>query len=552
MTKDYGSLEMRGDRWVMTGIPPHVAIRLKATFPRIPKSETSAFTFHNTPEVSADLDWFLNRYPMRMSAADVARLRGGRGQFEKQRDEIETIMLPEWEPPEHSGFRPGFAMYQGQAQAVEIARRLGRLLCMDDVGLGKTVIALGILTNPDYLPGAVIAPSHLPSQWVNDFIKPFTGLSSHIIKGTKPYSLPRADLFLFKESNICGWVDIAATGMFKSAVFDEAQGFRHGTATVKGKAARVFANNAKLRLALTATPVYNYGSEIFNIVELIAPGALGEWWDFVREWCTGRDGKWVVKDPDALGTYLRELQLVVRRLRQGRPVNTITIEVDHDEKVEQDSLALARTLAGRVVSGSFVERGQAARELDSLARMVTGVAKARSVAAYVRILLKAGKPIVLAGWHRDVYEIWLKELAEFNPVLYTGSESTAQKDRAKESFIKGETNLFIISLRSGVGLDGLQRRCSTVVIGELDWSPKVHEQIIGRLDRPGQLDDEVTAIYLFTNSGSDPTVMGVLGLKASQSRGIVDPMSGVVTVHSDESRIRKLAESYLQQTGAAA
>lgn len=549
--KAYGKLEMHGDRWLMTGIPPHVAIRLKATFPRINKSESAAFTFHDTPEVSADLDWFLNRYPMTMSADDKSRLKGGRGAFEKQRDEIETIMLPEWTPQERSGFRPGFAMYQMQSQAVEIAERLGRLLVMDDVGLGKTVVGLGLLTNPANLPGAVIAPSHLPTQWVNDFIKPFTGQMSHIIKGTKPYSLPRADIYLFKESNICGWVDIASTGMFKTAIFDEMQGFRHGVSTVKGQAARVFANNAKLRVGLTATPVYNYGSEIFNIIELIAPGVLGDWNEFVREWCTGRDGKWVVKDPDALGTYLRELQLVVRRLRQGRPINTLTIEVQHDEQVEQDSLALARTLAGRVMSGSFVERGQAARELDAFARMVTGVSKARSVAAYVRIMLKAGKPVVLAGWHRDVYEIWLKELAEFKPVLYTGSESTTQKDAAKEAFIKGDTDLFIISLRSGVGLDGLQKRCSTVIIGELDWSPKVHEQIIGRLDRPGQQEDEVTAIYLFTNSGSDPTVMGVLGLKASQSKGIVDPMSGVVTVHSDESRIKKLAQSYLQQSGAA-
>ena len=90
----------------------------------------------------------------------------------------------------------------------------------------------------------------------------------------------------------------------------------------------------------------------------------------------------------------------------------------------------------------------------------------------------------------------------------------------------------------------------TVVFGELDWSPKVHDQVIGRLDRPGQTKP-VTAYFLHADGGSDPLVVAMLGLKASQSKGIVDPLSGAEVVHSDESRIRLLAERYLAQSEAA-
>jgi CO dehydrogenase/acetyl-CoA synthase gamma subunit (corrinoid Fe-S protein) len=83
-----------------------------------------------------------------------------------------------------------------------------------------------------------------------------------------------------------------------------------------------------------------------------------------------------------------------------------------------------------VLSGSFTERGQAARELDIQARRITGLAKARYVAAYVRILIKSGTPVLLAGWHRDVYDVWLDELAEFNPVMYTGSETSTGARRS--------------------------------------------------------------------------------------------------------------------------
>lgn len=384
-------------------------------------------------------------------------------------------------------------------------------------------------------------------QWAA-FIARFTTFSSHIIKGTRPYELPAADIFIFKYSNVAGWVDVAATGAFKALVFDEVQELRNGTATAKGMAARRFCDAAELRVGLSATPIYNYGAEIFEVVEFIAPGALGTVHEFWREWC-GYKGK--VKDPDALGTYLRDQHIAVRSVRAGLPVNVVTLEVGYDEEVEAEEETLARTLALRVVSGSFVEAGKAARELDILLRRVTGLAKARHVAAQVRMLLDAGTPVLLAGWHRDVYDIWREALGRYRPVFYTGTESPKQKDEAKRAFCAAETDLMIISLRSGAGLDGLQHRCSTLVVGELDWSPKVHEQLIGRLDRPGQRD-EVTAIFLHADGGSDPLVVDMLGLKASQSRGIVDPLSGVQEIHSDDSRLKRLAEDYLARKGGGA
>lgn len=63
--------------------------------------------------------------------------------------------------------------------------------------------------------------------------------------------------------------------------------------------------------------------------------------------------------------------------------------------------------------------------------------------------------------------------------------------------------------------------------------------------------DEVTAIYLDSDDGSDPLVMDMLGVKASQARGITDPLAGVQQVHSDESRIKLLAERYLAREAGA-
>lgn len=544
--KEYGSLKKIGERWVMSDIPPHVSLRLKANFPRIAKTQTNDFTFQDTPGNCADLLWFTQRYEMKMSAGDRAVLSGGRTLFDQQRADIERIFLPDWKGAARVGFKPGYALRSEQDQAVEVVQRLGRLLVADSVGAGKTYTAMGCMVGSPYLPAAVCASTHLPDQWVKQFLDPCTYLRSHIIKRVSPYSLPDANVYLFRYSNIAGWSDIAAKGIFKTFICDEVHHLRTGAETDKWQAAKIFCDNANVRLFMSGTPIFNYGDEVFNIMELLEPGCLGERQEFIREWCTsGPGGKFVVKDPVALGSYLREMQLVIRRVKKGKPVNTLVIEVDSDEEVERDAEALTRSLALKVVNGSFLESGQAARELDALARLVTGLAKAKSVAAYVRILLRSKVPVILGGWHRDVYKIWLEELAEFNPVMFTGTESPRQKEKSKNAFINGETDLFIISLRSGEGLDGLQQRCSCVVHGELDWTKKVHEQLDGRVNREGQDADEITSIYLVTNTGSDPTVMSVIGLKESQFKGIFDPTLGVETVRTDTSRIKMLARDYL-------
>lgn len=301
----------------------------------------------------------------------------------------------------------------------------------------------------------------------------------------------------------------------------------------------------------SATPVYNMGDEIYNVMNLIYPECLGTRDEFIREWCVSYGQGYKVTDPKALGSYLRERFLVLRRTRTevGRElpiINKIVHTVDYDHEAVRTFEELAKQLAMKVSQGTFLERGEAARELDMLARLNTGISKARYVAAYVRILLENGEPVILAGWHRAVYDIWMEELKEFNPVMYTGSESPSKKEEAKRAFMAGETLLFIISLRSGAGLDGLQHICNNVVVGEMDWSPQVHNQLIGRVDRDGQLV-QVTAHFLVSEYGSDPVIVNVLGLKAAQSQGIVDPLTEPAQQHSDESRMKQLAASFLER-----
>ncbi len=549
--RTYGALQLveNGAAWEMSKLEPHVAIRLKQLFPRVPKQSAGPFRFPRDLMHAADLDWFLSRYPLTMSAQDREALTGGRLAFDLQQAELERILMPDYAPPPLAGLREDQAIRHYQMQAVELLRRRRSLLLGDEGGLGKTYTAGAFLcAEPGALPAAVICDPHMQKQW-RDKLTTFTNLRVHIVKKASPYDLPLADVYVFRISQISGWVDIFSQGFFKAAIYDEPQSLRTGTGTAKGGAAKILAMHADYRLGLTATPIYNYGVEMWNVMQFIDDMVLGSFADFSREW-VDHNGR--IVDPKALGTYLREQHVLLRRLKSDvglelPRVSRIVEYVDYDEKAVQSIDDLARKLAIQATTGTFIERGQAVRELDMMVRQATGLSKARAVAQFVRLMVEAGEPVLLMGWHRAVYDIWLDELKDLRPAMYTGSETAGQKNAEKDRFMAGDTDVLIMSLRSGAGVDELQLRSSVVVFGELDWSPGIHQQVIWRLDREGQ-EHPVTAFFLVTDEGSDPPIMDVLGIKASEARQIVDPHLGVQKVDDDTSNLQRLVERYLSRT----
>lgn len=549
--KCYGRMHFDSEKkhWVLADVEPHVSIRLKQIFPKIAKYSTPPYFFPDNLDVCADLHWLSQRYPMEVSVQDQRLLERNQEDFFQKQADREKILTPDWAPQMYSGLKEGQDLRHYQWQFVNLFQEVKQILLGDGMGLGKTYEAFGACLIPGALPAAIVVQPHLQIQWAKKCAE-FCNLRCHVVKSRAAYSLPEADIYIFKYTQMDGWVDIFAQGFFKLSGFDEIQELRHGVSTNKGSAAKVLCDNTDYQLGLSGTPIYGYGIEIFNIYDnFIKPGFLGKREEFIREWCSGYNEK-IVSEPDALGTYLRENHLLLRRTKQevrGQidPVNRLVEKVTHDDKLVKDAEELALSLAMTTVSGSFAESGQAAREFDMRMRESTGIGKAKSVAAYARMVIESGEPVILVGWHREVYEIWLKEMSDLNPLMHTGSETSAQKEKNKQAFLDGESDLFIMSLRSGAGVDGLQFRCSTMLIGELDWSPQVHQQLIERLDREGQ-ENPVMAVFLVTDYGSDPVITELLGLKSSQSDGIMDPLSGPQKKFADRSRIKIMAERFLK------
>jgi len=535
--------------WGIDQLEPHVAVAFKRLFPKVHHAATVHFLTDND-DTRADIKWFMDRYPLEANENCHELLRQGAERMARKIAERGLVLDLNWTPPtDTAGFKPGKAPYFYQEQAITIALAQGGLLLGDDVGLGKTNSALGAAVRGAPLPMACVVQSHVVDQWVKR-VKDFTTLRVHKVRTRTPYTLPVADIYVFSYHLISGWSEVIERGTFKSVVYDEIQELRHGDTTDKGQAARRFTNNAMFKMGLSATPVFNMGNEMHRIMSYLNEDLLGEREEFYREW-VGSEG--AVKDPDALGSFLKSSGWVLRRDeddpavdRSMPPPNVIEHELDFDRVAMAKEEEILHMLATTVMTGRFQDAGRASRELDVKMRHLTGVTKAKSVAAYVKMLLRERPRVVLAGWHRDVYDIWRYALREFDPVHYTGSETAAGKARNVQRFLDPRgSRVLMMSLRTGAGLDGLQYKCRDVVFGELDWSPQVHKQLIGRVRRPGQ-PHQVDAHYLHVNGGSDPVLMAMLGVKSDQGRGIMDPGKALPKQVNETSRIKAMAQMILE------
>lgn len=553
-TLEHGVLQGR-PVWRLTAAA-YVMTRAKRMFPRANQIRSGAIIVSDTPESSRDLEWLLDRYPMRMSVLDRATLMS-RGDEHRRVEERITRILDHGERLDLSALAPAREPHGFQLTAADLAIATGHLLLTDQVGLGKSMSSLLVLRAPDALPAVVVCLTHLPRQWLSELAKTFPDLVGHVVTQMEPYDPAtrrgaggrRPDVLIVPYSKLRGWGD-HLSGQVQTVIFDEAQELRI-PGTQKYRAAERLAESARYRVGLTATPVYNYGGEIHSVVSVLAPDVLGSRPEFVREWCVGVKEK--VQDPAALGFYLREQGVMLRRTRKdvGRelpePVlipHVVDTDSDLLERMTGDVVDLADAILARDTGRT--ERFRAAGELDWKMRRATGLAKAPYVADFVRLLLESEERVVLYGWHRDVYEQWKRRLSDLRPTFYTGTESPTQKHRSFLDFTEGDSRVLIVSLRSGAGLDGLQGKCKVAVFGELDWSPGIHIQCVGRLWRDGQGDEPVIAYFLVAEEGSDPVVAQTLDVKRMQSEPMLDPhLDAVEEQTGTENRIRALAQSVL-------
>ena len=549
----YGTLSYnrRSKCWTIKGEPcvTEMATRL---FPGSERRRGEA-RFTANRRMIGDVNWLMMRYPLEIAPRDRELWKKALAQAREHvllRAQAEK--LPCRSTPPEGTFEGELREFQKEGLSFLLANP--RTLLADEMGLGKTVQALACLAATKEFPALVVVPPHLLRNWqteITRFLR-IEGKAARVcvLTGLKPYQPPEADVYVIHYLLLRGWKQVLPQMRFRMVIFDEIQELRHG-GKEKYSAASLLAEGCERVIGLSGTPIYNKGSEIWNVVNILDYHCLGDWESFTRAWCDGY-GNHLVRDPALLGDHLRREGLILRRTKEEvltelPPKRRLVQEIDSDDKVYRELMRPVMDKLGSLLAlhPDAKERAMLEEQVGRGERQATGVAKAPFVAAFVRALEDSGEKVLLFAHHHAVMDIYRKELAAYHPVFITGRESTGQKEEAVARFMEGRTNLCVISLRAASGLN--LQRASCVVFGELDWSPAVHSQAEDRAHRMGQ-KDSILCYYLVAPQGSDRDMQDALGLKVSQFVALMGDQTPKLSSVQDAQKAAKAhIESMLKQ-----
>lgn len=549
----YGTLSYnrRSKCWTVKGEPcvTEMAARL---FPGSERRRGEA-RFTANRRIIGDVNWLMMRYPLEIAPRDRELWKNALAQArEHVLLRMNAEKLPRRSTPPEGTFEGELREFQKEGLSFLLANP--RTLLADEMGLGKTVQALACLASAKEFPALIVVPPHLLRNWQTEITR-FLRLEGKparvcVLTGLKPYQPPEADVYIIHYLLLRGWKQALPQMRFKAVVFDEIQELRHG-GTEKYSAASLLAEECERVIGLSGTPIYNKGSEIWNVVNILDYHCLGDWESFTRAWCDGY-GNHLVRNPALLGEHLRREGLILRRTKEEvlaelPPKRRLVQEIDSDDKVYRELMRPVMDQLGSLLAlhPDAKERALLEEQVGRGERQATGVAKAPFVAAFVRALEDSGEKVLLFAHHHAVMDIYRKELAAYRPVFITGRESTAQKEEAVARFMEGKTNLCVISLRAASGLN--LQRASCVVFGELDWSPAVHSQAEDRAHRMGQ-KDSILCYYLVAPQGSDRDMQDALGLKVSQFVALMGDQTPELSSVQDAQKAAKAhIEAMLKQ-----
>ncbi len=419
----------------------------------------------------------------------------------------------------------------------------GNALLADEMGLGKTVQTLSYAaTEKQTFPLLVVAPLVTLNNWereIEKFLKKKSrngriieseSPSVTIIRTGKSQELPKTDIYiinyelLFKRND-----DLSKLGL-RTIVCDEVHNLRSKT-TQKYKAVKKLAALPSIlyRIGLSGTPIYNRGSEIWPIIDIIKPGLLGSFKEFCEYFCyVNEKGKAIVLE-NKRASLRNELQKhVMLRRKKADVLKELKDKVRYKEVIAADTDYYLEEL-DKIWKKVEAEQKDAETEFSKSAsyhraiqseRQIAGIAKLPHVINFVKNIMEIEESVVVFCHHKVIHKLLHDSLQEFSPVSIIGGQSDATRQDQIDKFQRGESKLMIAGIRAGnVGIN--LTRAKYVIFAELDWSPAIHRQAEDRLHRIGQ-KNTVFAYYLIGNGTLDDHVANVLVDKSYEIDEIMD------------------------------
>jgi SNF2 family DNA or RNA helicase len=450
--------------------------------------------------------------------------------------ELASEKLTEIDEKLKGKFPEGLDLYPFQKVAVAFAEMSsGRCLIGDEMGIGKTISAIGYAAlNPKARPAVVVCPSNVKFNWKKEINKWLPNETVQVITSGKDvpelgdFIIVNYDLMHKQHENLIRLVP-------KLVILDECHYIKNSGSKnkpVKRTVAtlKVCKYSPKV-LALSGTAISSRPKEFFNTLNLMRPEQFPSFWDFAQRYCDPwHDGFGWNFDGASFTKELNERtrDLCIRRLKSevlpDLPPKTRTFIPVHLSKKERSPYDILqeewdRRIEEAYINGEKLPAGTMLNMINELRHTCGRVKVNYAVDWITQYREQTGKPIVVFTHHRDV----LRRIADnFNNVqIISGDVSSKNRQQIVDDFQAGHVDVLVcntIAAKEGITLT----RADTVLFIEREWVPTDEEQAEDRVYRIGQESQHVHAVYLSVAGTIDEHFDRVVEQKRAVVKSVLD------------------------------
>ena len=485
------------------------------------------------------IKWILDRYPMEVLSKSVWQNKAST-KFVKKITHTKIEKLSKATPGKQ--FRGKLLDFQKEGLDF-LLKSSGNALLADDMGLGKTVQTLAyVASEKQSMPVLVIAPLVTLNNWqreIERFMKKKSrngriiengNPTSTMIRTGKREDLGNFDFYIINYELLHKRLGDLLKLNIRTLVCDEVQHLRSKT-TQKYTAIKKLAalKSINYRVGLSGTPIYNHGSEIWSIVDILKPGLLGNFKEFCEYFCyLDERGKAIVLENKRTSLHEELKKHVMIRRKKSDVLKDLKDKVRYKEIIAADETYYKNQLDQiwhkheeelKNAETEFYKSASYQRAIQS-ERQAAGIAKLPHVIDFVKNIMEIEESVVVFCHHKSIHKLLHESLHEFSPVSIIGGQTDKARQDSIDRFQNGDTKLMIAGLRAGnLGIN--LTKAKYVIFAELDWSPAYHYQAEDRLHRIGQ-KNTVFAYYLIGSGTLDDHVADILVDKSYEIDAIMD------------------------------
>lgn len=417
---------------------------------------------------------------------------------------------------------------------IEVAKQVvenmnGKAILADEVGLGKTIEA-GLILKEYMIRGLVkkvliLVPASLVTQWASELTSKFY---IPAVAQRKSYVWEQCDV-------VVSSIDTAKRNPHRDIIFEQDYDLiiideAHKLKNNKTKNYEfVQSLKKKFCLLLTATPIQNRISEIFNLVSLLKPGHLGNESVFYEKY--KKDSR-SLNDDEHLKELVTKVMIRNRRADTGiewtdRHVETIPIHFSKEERELYDAVTELRRDDNWMTTSAFsvmtLQREACSsresvfvtlknmlhkkespspyfeQQIQMLIKKVEAVQTNSKAEKTLELIKKINDKVIIFTEYRatQMYLQWFLKQNGISSVPFRGGFKRGKKDWMRELFQK-HAQVLIATEAGGEGIN--LQFCHHIINFDLPWNPMRLEQRIGRIHRLGQEKD--VNIFNFATKGT--------------------------------------------------